>query len=587
MNRKNIIRRLLNYIGAYKKNLILSMILSVISVGASLFIPKLSGEVVDYMTGPGAVDFGEVFSVCVRIGIFAGTLGLSQWAVSVINNRMTWGVAEKLRKEVFAKIEKLPLSYIDRHPSGDIISRVIADVDQLADGLLMGFTQFFTGVCTILGTFLFMLSVNVWITLIVVCLTPLSFVAAFAISRATASMFSEQAKIRGEQTGFIDEIINGERVVRAFGREDKCAETFAELNTRLQKCSLKAVFYSSLTNPTTRFINSLIYMGVGVGGAFFALRGAITIGKLAAFLSYAGQYTRPFNEISGVVTELQNAIVCAGRIFELLDEKSEEEDPEDAVSRAAFNGKIEFDDVSFSYTKDRKLIEDLSLDVSPGQRVAIVGPTGSGKTTLVNLLMRFYDTDRGEIRIDGVPVTKYARSSLRGGFGMVLQDTWLKAGTIRDNIAMGLDARITDPSDVEKKVRAAAVTCHADSFIRRMKDGYDTIIEDDGEGLSQGQKQLLCIARVMASDPSMLILDEATSSIDTRTELKIQDAFNKLMEGKTSFIVAHRLSTVRNADRILVMKEGSVIEQGSHDELISKESFYRTLYRSQFAGEEI
>ena len=586
MSRKDIIRRLLDHIGIYRRYLVCSLILSVISVAASLCIPKLSGEVVDYMLGPGEVDFAAVTSVCVRIGIFAATLGISQWAVSVINNKMTWGVTEKLRKEAFAKIETLPLSYIDRHPAGDIISRVIADVDQLADGLLMGFTQFFTGVCTILGTFLFMLSVNVWITLIVVCLTPLSFIAAFAISRATADMFSEQARIRGEQTGFIDEIINGERVVRAFGREDACEETFAKLNDRLQKCSLKAVFYSSLTNPTTRFINSLIYMGVGVGGAFFALRGVITIGKLAAFLSYAGQYTRPFNEISGVVTELQNAIVCAGRIFELLDEKSEDADPEDAVTAADFNGEIVFEDVSFSYVKDRKLIEDLSLSVRPGQRIAIVGPTGSGKTTLVNLLMRFYDTDRGRILIDGVPVTGYARSALRGGFGMVLQDTWLKAGTIRDNIAMGLDEG-TDTPDADKKVREAAAACHADGFIRRMKDGYDTVTADDGEGLSQGQKQLLCIARVMASDPSMLILDEATSSIDTRTELKIQDAFNRLMEGRTSFIVAHRLSTVRNADRILVMKDGSVIEQGSHDELMSKESFYRTLYRSQFAGEEI
>ncbi|MCR5675129.1 MAG: ABC transporter ATP-binding protein/permease [Lachnospiraceae bacterium] len=576
------IRRVLRYIGDYRASLILSLVLSVVTVGCALYIPKQSGEVVDFMLGPGKVNFSAVFATCVRIGIAAVILAVSQWLVSVLNNRMTWGVVERLRKDAFERIEKLPLSYIDAHPAGDIISRVVADVDTFADGLLMGFTQFFTGVCTILGTFLFMLSVNGWITLIVVGLTPLSFVAAFVISRATARMFAEQAQVRGEQTGFIDEKINAQRVVTAFGRQRAEEETFAEMNERLRRCSLKATFYSSLTNPTTRFINALIYMGIGVGGAFFALRGVITVGKLAAFLSYASQYTKPFNEISGVVTELQNAIACAGRIFELIDEEPETPDAESAAASAAFRGDILLDDVAFSYNKERRLIEHLNLHVEPGQRIAIVGPTGSGKTTLVNLLMRFYDTDAGEIRIDGIPIRDMRRRVLRDGFGMVLQETWLKTGTIRDNIAMGILSE-----EIDARVRAAAETCHVDDFVRRLPEGYDTMVSDESDGLSQGQRQLLCIARVMASDPAMLILDEATSSIDTRTELKIQDAFEKLMSGRTSFIVAHRLSTIRNADRILVMKDGRVIEQGTHDELIAAGGFYKTLYHSQFAGEAI
>ena len=600
------IRRVLRYIGDYRTSLVLSIVLSVITVGCALYIPKQSGEVVDFMLGPGKVDFSAVYATCLRIGIAAVILAVSQWLVSVLNNRMTWGVVERLRKDAFEKIEKLPLSYIDSHPAGDIISRVVADVDTFADGLLMGFTQFFTGVCTILGTFLFMLSVNGWITLIVVGLTPLSFVAAFVISRATARMFAEQAQVRGEQTGFIDEKINAQRVVTAFGRQRAEEETFAKMNERLRRCSLKATFYSSLTNPTTRFINALIYMGIGVGGAFFALRGVITVGKLAAFLSYASQYTKPFNEISGVVTELQNAIACAGRIFELIDEEPETPDAENAEAAAAFRGDIALEDVAFSYNKERRLIEHLNLHVEPGQRIAIVGPTGSGKTTLVNLLMRFYDTDAGEIRIDGIPIRDMKRNVLRDGFGMVLQETWLKTGTIRDNIAMGIregsavdkmadGERLNGPvpkkpaygEELDARVRAAAETCHVDDFVLRLPEGYDTMVSDESDGLSQGQRQLLCIARVMASDPAMLILDEATSSIDTRTELTIQDAFEKLMSGRTSFIVAHRLSTIRNADRILVMKDGRVIEQGTHDELIAAGGFYKTLYHSQFAGEAI
>ncbi len=582
--KKGTLRRILKYISGYRLSLAFSLLLSVITVGCALYIPKLSGEVVDFMLGPGKVDFPEVFRTCLRIGIAAGILAVAQWLVNVLNNRMTWGVVEKLRRDAFSRIGHLPLSYIDTHPSGDILSRVVADVDTFADGLLMGFTQFFTGVCTILGTFLFMLSVNVWITLIVVVLTPLSFVTAFFISRITSRMFAEQARVRGEQTAFIDERIGGQRVVAAFGKEKAQEETFAEVNERLRKCSLKATFYSSLTNPTTRFINALVYMGIGVGGAYFALHGVITVGKLAAFLSYASQYTKPFNEISGVVTELQNAIACAERIFELIDENPEVPDPHDAVVPAQHRGEIVFENVSFSYTKDRKLIEDLNLTVKPGQRVAIVGPTGSGKTTLVNLLMRFYDVDAGEIRVDGVPIRNMKRRDLRDMYGMVLQETWLKTGTIRENIGFGASGA---SEDVMARVLEAAKTCHADDFISRLGDGYYTRVSDDGDQLSQGQRQLLCIARVMASDPSMLILDEATSSIDTRTELKIQDAFEALMKGRTSFIVAHRLSTIRNADCILVMKDGRVIEQGTHQELLAAGGFYRTLYQSQFAGEAI
>ncbi|MBQ3789701.1 MAG: ABC transporter ATP-binding protein [Lachnospiraceae bacterium] len=581
--KKGTVRRILHYIGNYRRSLLASLALSVITVASGLYIPKLSGEVVDHLLGPGAVDYPAVFDTCLRIAVSAVVLAVTQWLVSVLNNRMTWGVVERLRKDAFERIEHLPLKYLDSHPSGDIISRVVADVDTFADGLLMGFTQFFTGVCTILGTFFFMLSVNGWITLIVVGLTPLSFLSAFLISRATARMFAEQARVRGEQTGFIEEKISAQRVISAFGREEQEIRTFGEMNERLRRCSQKATFYSSLTNPTTRFINSLVYMGIGVGGAFFALRGVITVGKLAAFLSYASQYTKPFNEISGVVTELQNAIACAARIFELIDAEPEVPDDADAAEPGSYAGEILFDRVDFSYQKDRKLIEDLNLAVAPGQRIAIVGPTGSGKTTLVNLLMRFYDVDAGEIRIDGTPIRKLKRSALRDGFGMVLQDTWLKTGTIRDNIAMGLRG----DTDIDARVREVAQTCHVDGFVRRMPEGYDTIVSDETDNLSQGERQLLCIARVMASDPEMLILDEATSSIDTRTELKIQDAFEKLMKGKTSFIVAHRLSTIRNADRILVMKDGHVIEQGSHEELIAAGGFYKTLYRSQFAGETL
>ena len=578
--------RVFGYIGSYRVSLICSLLLSVLTVACSLYIPKLSGEVVDFMLGANAVDHAGVIGTCLRIGIAAAILAVSQWLVNILNNRMTWGVVEKLRKDAFDRLEHLPLSYIDTHPTGDILSRVVADVDTFADGLLMGFTQFFAGVCTILGTFFFMLSVNGWITLIVVGLTPLSFVAAFLISRATARMFAEQAQVRGEQTAFIDETMDAQRVVLAFGCGEEKEKVFTGMNEHLRKCSLKATFYSSLTNPVTRFINSLVYMGIGVGGAFFALGGVITVGRLAAFLSYASQYTKPFNEISGVVTELQNAIACAGRIFALIDEEPEVPDAEEASEPVAFEGRIAFKDVDFSYTKDRKLIEHLTLDTAAGQRIAIVGPTGSGKTTLVNLLMRFYDPDAGEILVDGRPSVKITRRALRDGFGMVLQETWLETGTIRENIAMGIPAD-TPPEEREERILRAARACHVDGFVRRMKNGYDTVVSDEADGISQGQKQLLCIARVMASDPSMLILDEATSSIDTRTELKIQDAFEVLMKDKTSFIVAHRLSTIRNADCILVMKDGHVIEQGTHDALIAVGGFYRTLYQSQFAGESI
>ena len=583
----NTWKRILHYIAGYRLMLFVSLLLSLLTVGCALYIPKLSGEVVDYMTGPGAVDHGAVASTCLRIGIAAAILAIAQWLVNVLNNRMTWGVVRALRRDAFARIECLPLSYLDAHPSGDLISRVVADVDTFADGLLMGFTQFFTGICTILGTFLFMLSVNVWITLLVVGLTPLSFLAAFLISRATARMFAEQARVRGEQTAFIDEKISAQRVVMAFHRQDDEERTFAGMNERLRACGLKATFYSSLTNPTTRFINALIYMGIAVGGAFFALRGSITVGMLAAFLSYASQYTKPFNEISGVITELQNALACAERIFALIDEEPEKPDPADAACPVSYAGEVVFKEVSFSYRKDRKLIEDLNLTVPPGARIAIVGPTGSGKTTLVNLLMRFYEADAGEILADGTPIRRITREALRDGFGMVLQETWLKTGSIRDNIAMGIRETGLSPQEIDRRVREAAVTCHAEDFILKLPEGYDTVVSDEADSLSQGQRQLLCIARVMVSDPSMLILDEATSSIDTRTELKIQDAFETLMKGRTSFIVAHRLSTVRNADRILVMKDGRVIEQGTHDALIEAGGFYRALYESQFAGEAL
>ena len=574
---KETFRKVLRYIRKYWFYLIFSILLAVVTVLLTLYIPILIGDAVDEIVGVGEVDFPAVFAILKRMGIVIAATAVAQWIMNICNNKMTYGVVQDIRNEAFEKIERLPISYLDANSHGDIVSRVIADVDQFADGLLMGFTQFFTGVMTIIGTLLFMLSVNVGITLVVVCITPLSFVVAGFIAKKTFSMFQLQSETRGEQTAFIDEMIGNEKVVQAFGHEQEALDRFDEMNDRLQKASLRAIFYSSTTNPSTRFINSIVYAGVGVTGALSAITGNISVGQLTCFLNYANQYTKPFNEISGVVTELQNALACAARIFEFIEEEAEQPDKEDAVVLNQVDGRVEIEHVCFSYVPDQKLIEDFNLRVEPGQRVAIVGPTGCGKTTMINLLMRFYDTDSGEIIVSNYPIKEVTRESLRSSYGMVLQETWLKHGTIRENIAMG------KPDASEEEIIAAAKASHAHGFIKRLPQGYDTVIGEDGGSLSQGQKQLLCIARVMLCLPPMLILDEATSSIDTRTELKIQNAFAKMMKGRTSFIVAHRLSTIQEADVILVMKDGKIIEKGDHETLLAMDGFYAKLYQSQFA----
>ncbi|MBQ6993067.1 MAG: ABC transporter ATP-binding protein [Lachnospiraceae bacterium] len=576
-NNQQIIKKVLHHIGKYKFFLLVSIIMAAVSVAFTLYIPILTGDVVDCIIGPKNVDFEGIFAILQKMAIVILLTAIIQWLMNACNNKIAYQVVRDVRDEAFKKLESLPLKYIDGHPHGDIVSRIIADVDQFSDGLLMGFTQLFTGVVTIVGTLLFMLSINVTTTIVVIILTPLSFFIANFIAKNTFSMSKLQSQTRGEQTALIDEMIGNEKVVKAFGQEDKIMERFDEINERLEKASVKAIFFSSLTNPCTRFVNSLVYAGVGILGAYLAISGKITVGQLSSFLSYANQYTKPFNEISGVITELQTALACAGRVFEFIEEESQIPDAEDAVVMEQPKGQITMEHVSFSYTDEQKLITDLNLTVQPGQRVAIVGPTGCGKTTVINLLMRFYDVKSGSIKVDGVDIRDMTRESLRKGYGMVLQETWLKAGTIKDNITMGKsDATM-------EEVIAAAKAAHAHSFIKRLPQGYDTVISEDGGSLSQGQKQLLCITRVMLCLPPMLILDEATSSIDTRTEIRIQKAFATMMKGRTSFIVAHRLSTIREADIILVMKDGNIIEQGNHESLLSQNGFYANLYQSQFS----
>ena len=577
--RKATLTRVLGKIRPYSLFVVCSLIVAAVSVGAQLYIPILCGSAIDMMLGKGAVDFSGVMGIIVKVLVVAGAAALAQWLLSVCNNRITFLVSRDLRNEALRKIQTLPLSYLDSHPSGDIVSRMVADVDTFADGLLMGFTQLFSGVLTILGTLLFMLSENVVITLVVVCITPLSLLVASFLAKRSYKYFQGQSTVRGEQTALVNEMIEGQKVVQAFGHEAESLDAFDEVNGRLQNVSLKAIFFSSMTNPATRFVNNIVYAGVGLVGALYAVRGGITIGQLSMFLNYANQYTKPFNEISGVVTELQNALACAARVFELLDADDQIPEAENAAVLQP-DGHVQLEDVSFRYLPDRPLIEGLSLDVKPGQRIAIVGPTGCGKTTLINLLMRFYDVNGGAIKVSGTDIRSVTRASLRGSYGMVLQDTWLRAGTVRENIAYG------KPDATLDEVVAAAKAAHADSFIRRLPDGYDTVIAEDGGNISQGQKQLLCIARVMLCLPPMLILDEATSSIDTRTEVRIQKAFARMMQGRTSFIVAHRLSTIREADVILVMKDGRIVEQGNHDELLAAGGFYAKLYNSQFEGVE-
>lgn len=575
--KKDTLKKVLKHIKRYRLHMVLSILLAAVTVALTLYIPILIGDAIDFIIGKGRVDFEGIFVLLVKAAVLSGATGISQWLMNTINNKVTFHVTRDIRDEAFRRIEILPLKYIDMHPYGEIVSRVIADVDQFADGLLMGFTQLFTGVITILGTLAFMVYINWWIALVVVLFTPLSLFVARFIAKRTYSMFSLQSEVRGEQTALIDEMIGNQKVVQAFSYENESLARFDEINERLEKCSLKATFFSSITNPSTRFINSLVYAGVGLAGALSAVKGVITVGELSCFLSYANQYTKPFNEISGVVTELQNAFACAARIFELIEEEPQIPDAPDAVKLENPKGNIEIDNVNFSYVPDRKLIEDFNLKVRPGERVAIVGPTGCGKTTIINLLMRFYDVDSGSIRVEGNDIRNITRESLRKSYGMVLQDTWLKAGTIRENITIG------KPDATDEEIVAAARASHAHSFIKRLPNGYDTYIEEDGGSLSQGQKQLLCITRVMLCLPPVLILDEATSSIDTRTEIKIQEAFDYLMKGRTSFVVAHRLSTVRDADVILVMNEGRIVEQGKHQELLEKGGFYAKLYNSQFA----
>lgn len=579
MNNKQILNRVFSYVGRYKIHLAFSLLLAAVSVAGALYVPVLLGNVIDFIVDKGKVDFDGMVPILVEVCVIVGVVALSQWIMNVLNNKITFGVVKDMRDKAFSKIEKLPVSYIDSHPSGEIVSRVIADVDQFADGLLMGFTQFFTGIITIIGTLIFMLSINFWITVVVVIVTPLSFVIASFVAKKTHKMFTLQSETRGEQTAFIDEMIGNAKTVDAYSHYDENLKTFDEINARLKEYSLKAVFFSSITNPATRFVNSIVYAAVALFGAFLAVKTqqqAITVGVLAAFLSYASQYTKPFNEISGVVTELQNAFACAGRLFELLEEKEVPPDKENAVELKTVDGKLELKNVCFSYVENKKLIDNFNLSVKPGQRVAIVGPTGCGKTTLINLLMRFYDVNSGNIIIDDNDYDNVTRKSLRQNFGMVLQDTWLKSGTIRDNIKMGA------PDATDDEVIEAAKKAHSHSFIKRLPEGYDTLIGEDGGSLSQGQKQLLCITRLMLCKPPMLILDEATSSIDTRTEIKIQKAFAALMQGRTTFIVAHRLATVKEADVILVMNNGSIVEQGTHKELLALNGFYTNLYNSQF-----
>lgn len=588
VNQKETLIKVLRYIKPYSLLVVLTIIMAAISVALILYLPILTGDAVDVLfqlspegsillnVGPDFV-WTKLFRILWKMGIVITVTALTQWVMNICNNKIVYNVIQDIRKKAFRRIEELPLKYLDAHSHGDIVSRVVADVDQFADGLLIGFTQLFTGVITILGTLGFMLSVNVMITIVVVIITPVSLFVASFIAKKTFSMFKLQSETRGEQTALINEMIGNQKVVQAFGREQKTLEKFDEINDRLEKCSLRAIFFSSLTNPCTRFVNSLVYTGVGLTGAFAVLKGGLSVGQLTCFLSYANQYTKPFNEISGVITELQNALACAARIFELIEEEPQIPDAEDARELMNVNGDVALQEVSFSYVPDRKLIENLNLSVKPGQRIAIVGPTGCGKTTIINLLMRFYDVDRGSIKVEGTDIRDIKRKSLRTSYGMVLQDTWLKRGTIRDNIIVG------KPDATEEEIIAAAKASHAHSFIRRLPQGYDTMIGEDGGSLSQGQKQLLCITRVMLSLPPMLILDEATSSIDTRTEIKIQKAFASMMEGRTSFIVAHRLSTIQNADVILVMKDGHIIEQGSHEQLLEKNGFYAQLYNSQFA----
>ena len=576
-SRKLILGKLLKKSRSYLPVFILSVVLAVLTVIGTLLAPLFIGQAIDCIVGAGDVDFDRILLIFIKIAVSVGIAALAQWLLSLCSNRMTYGIVHDIRDEAFDHIQRLPLSYLDSHPTGDIVSRIITDVEQLANGLLLGFTNFFTGVMTILGALAFMLSVNLPVALVVVVVTPLSLICANLITKHTYSMFNVQTETRGEQTALIDELISGQKVVQAFGYEDRAQQHFDEINGRLKVCSLRALFYSSLTNPSTRFVNALAYAGIGTLGAITAISGGISVGGLASLLAYANQYTKPFNEITDVIAELQNALACAGRLFELIEAPEQSPDPTELPEPSAPKGTVEFDDLTFSYSPDKPLIRNFSLRIKPGQLVAIVGPTGCGKTTLINLLMRFYDPVSGRILVDGTDTKSMPRGELRGQFGMVLQETWLKEGTILENIAMGR------PDAGEDEIIAAATASHAHDFIKRLPDGYDTVIGESGGNLSQGQKQLLCIARVMLSHPSMLILDEATSSIDTRTEMQVQDAFRRLMKGRTTFIVAHRLSTIREADVILVMRDGRIVEQGSHRELLDRNGFYRELYDSQFA----
>ena len=571
-----VLKKVLRYMRRYWSYLAISILLAAITVASTLYIPLLTGDAVDCIVGKGHVDWSGVFAVLKQMAMVIGVTALAQWGMNICNNKLTYQIVRDIRNEAFAKLEILPLKYIDRKSSGEIVSRIIADVDQFADGLLMGFTQLFTGVITILGTIGFMLSVNVGITFVVLLVTPVSWLVASFIAKHTFDMFRKQSETRGEQTALIDEMIGNQKVVQAFGHEQKAMDRFDEINGRLQKYSLRAIFFSSITNPSTRFVNSLVYTGVGITGALAAVSGRMSVGQLTCFLSYANQYTKPFNEISGVITELQNAIACAGRVFELIEEEPQTPEPEDVKVLTDVEGTVRLQNVRFAYRPDQKLIENLNLTVKPGERVAIVGPTGCGKTTLINLLMRFYDVDDGSIQVEGTDIRMLTRNSLRAAYGMVLQDTWLRSGTIKENLLIG------KPDATDEEIVEAAKLSYAHSFIKRLPKGYDTFIGEDGGGLSQGQKQLLCITRLMLCHPTMLILDEATSSIDTRTEMKIQNAFAKLMEGHTSFIVAHRLSTIREADVILVMRDGQIVEQGNHKTLLAQNGFYAKLYNSQF-----
>lgn len=576
-SKTSTVKRVLKYIGKYKAYLAVSLILALITVAGQLYIPILQGRAIDRIIGARNVDFSAITKIIIIIMITVGAVSLLQWIMNICNNKITYSVVHDIRRDAFVKLQRLPVRYADSHPTGEIVSKVISDVDQFADGLLMGFTQFFTGLMTIIGTLVFMLTINWKITLVVVLVTPLSFFVSSFVAKRTYTMFHKQSETRGEQTGFIDEMIGNEKIVQAYSHEAEALEKFDEINERLQKCSLKAIFFSSLTNPSTRFINNVVYALVCLTGSFAAVKGVLTVGKLSAFLSYANQYTKPFNEITGVITELQNALACADRVLDLIEEEPQSEDAPDVLVVSEGEGRVSLKNVAFSYSEEKELIKNFNLEVKPGQRVAIVGPTGCGKTTIINLLMRFYDVNSGSISVEGKDIRDVTRHSLRSSYGMVLQETWLKSGTIRENITTG------KPDATDGEIIAAAKAAHAHSFIKRLPDGYDTVIGEDGGSLSQGQKQLLCIARVMLCLPPMLILDEATSSIDTRTEMKIQEAFLRMMNGRTSFIVAHRLSTIKSADIILVMKDGNVIEQGSHDELLARGGFYSELYNSQFS----